>query len=133
VGLRRKEAAALLVCILGLAPAMTWSGALWLEHHGHGHGIAHGEDAHPGWDDLLTVLVHGHQHRAGTPDHEHDLLPSTEGAQKRSRDLSSPGIASPESFPAISAALPRRAPAVAALARSGSSPPRLHLLCTLLI
>lgn len=105
-------------------------GAHALEDHGHAHEAAgHGAE----WSGLAKALVHGHHHPEEVPGHEHHLLPSTPLRPDPPRDLQAPAIASrpaqdPERVLLSSASQWRGETRL-----SGSSPPRLHLLCTLLI
>ena len=112
-------AAALLLLATAMAPELVWAGAHALHHHDHEADGA-----------LAEVLVHGHEHQEGTPDHEHSVLPSPAIRQ----DV-------PASVPESEAAL-LESPAceISGTASgwqpprlAGPSPPRLHLLCTLLI
>ena len=85
------------------------------------------------WSGSAMALVHGHEHGEGVPDHEHHLLPSPPFRPDPPRDLQAPAIASL----ATPEAGHLRSPAPGLwrdrTGLSGSSPPRLHLLCTLLI
>lgn len=120
---RKTLATALLLLATAMAPEVVWAGAHVLEHHGHGH---HAD----GDRELAEVLVHGHEHPEGTPDHEHSVLPSPAIRQD-----------GPASAP-VSEAAPLERPACALSGTAsgwqpprlaGPSPPLLHLLCTLLI
>ena len=79
---------------------------------------------------MLTVLVHGHEHPEGTPEHEHSLLPPPPIRQD-----------APASSPVSeAAALESPACEISGTASgwqpprlAGPSPPLLYLLCTLLI
>lgn len=119
----RKMLAALLLLATVIAPEVVWAGAHVLDHHGHGH---HADSDR----ELAEVLVHGHEHPEGTPEHEHSVLPSPPIRQD-----------APASAPVSEAAL-LESPAREISGTSsgwqpprlaGPSPPLLHLLCTLLI
>ncbi|MES1241229.1 MAG: hypothetical protein ABUT39_06375 [Acidobacteriota bacterium] len=120
---RKTFAAALLLLATVMAPQVVWAGAHWLDHHEHGH---EGDSDRV----LAEVLVHGHEHPEGTPEHEHSVVPSPSIRQD-----------APASAPASEAAL-LESPACEISGTpsgwqpprlAGPSPPRLHLLCTLLI
>jgi hypothetical protein len=102
---------------------------LWLAPHvlePHEHAEEH-------WFEHAQALIHGHEHGEDVPDHEHHILPSPVYRPDPPQDLQAPAIASlkapeAENVPLSSARWWRD--------RTGSSslsPPRLHLLCTLLI
>lgn len=133
VPLRKQLAAALLLLAAAAIPQLLWLGARVLElHEAEGHAeAAGGHDAE--WSALAESLVHGHEHGEDVPDHEHHLLPSPIFRPDPSQDLQAPAIASlkapeVEDVPLSSARLWRDRTESAS-----SSPPRLHLLCTLLI
>jgi hypothetical protein len=122
---RRQLIAALLLVAVSSAPELLWLGAHALDGHGHpGEGTA-----------LAEALVHGHDHPEGTPPHEHDLAPAPRLRQDSPRQLQSAASSSPLVLPpaarvALSpATLGGRVPGAA----SGCGPPRLQLLCSLLI
>lgn len=104
-------------------PHLLWLGAHALEHHEHGD-----EE----WPEHARVLVHGHEHPEGVPDHEHDLVPSPPLRQDPPRELQAPDVASLEAPAPARLQLAGDRP-WRRVGLSGSSPPRLHLLCTLLI
>ena len=117
---RKSLAAAFLLLIAAMGPGLAWAGA-HVHHHGH-----EAESA----GDLAEVLVHGHEHPEGTPEHEHSVLPSPPIRQD-----------APASAP-VAEAVPLESPAceISGTASgwqpprlAGPSPPLLHLLCTLLI
>ena len=119
----RKMLAALLLLATVMAPELVRAGAHALDHHRHGHDADSDRE-------LAEVLVHGHEHQEGTPDHEHSVRPSPPIRQ----DV-------PASVP-VSEAAPLESPAceISGTASGwqpprldGPSPPLLHLLCTLLI
>jgi hypothetical protein len=120
---RKRLIAALLLLAIAMVPELVWAGTHWLDHHGHGVEADHARE-------LAEVLVHGHEHPEGTPDHEHSVLPSPSIRQD-----------APASAP-VSEAAPLESPACALSGTAsgwqpprlaGPSSPRLHLLCTLLI
>ena len=127
---RRRLAAALLFLALAAMPRLLWLGAHALEHHEHA-GEAHGHGAE--WTGLAEALVHGHEHEEGVPDHEHRLLPSPTLRPDPPQDLDAPATAFLESTDAGRLARSGEAPWQPDTRLSGSGPPRLHLLCTLLI
>jgi len=127
--LRRSAAAALFLVALWAAttamPLWLWVGAHVLEHHEHAEEHAAG---------LAEALVHGHEHEDGVPDHEHRLLPSPSVRPDPPREVQVPAVV----FLAAAPDAERLAPSSLRSGSSrteltGSSPPRLHLLCTLLI
>jgi hypothetical protein len=130
VVLRKRLAAVLVLLTLAAMPQWLGLGAHALAHHEHdGEAAGHG----PEWSGLAESLVHGHQHAEGVPEHEHRLLPSPTFRPDPPQDPDTPVLASLE--PAAADPLPPAGsasePPGACL--SGSGPPRLHLLCTLLI
>jgi hypothetical protein len=125
---RKQIAAALLFLAAAAIPQLFWLGAHVSEHFGHD---ASGHFAE--WSALAKSLVHGHQHGEDVPDHEHHLLPSPTFRPDPPQDLQAPAITSLE-IPApehllFSSAFRWQE----GIGLSSSSPPRLHLLCTLLI
>jgi hypothetical protein len=125
VPLRRPLAAALLLIAAAAMPLGLWVGAHVLEHHEHAGEHAAG---------LAIALVHGHEHEDGIPDHEHRLLSAPPLRPEPPRELQIPAAASLAAAPDLEA-LALSGPQLESrrTALSGSSPPRLHLLCTLLI
>jgi hypothetical protein len=131
VTVRRPRAASfVLLAVLALPPLLGLA-AHELAHHRQGHEAEAGGAA---WSGLARLLVHGHGHAQEVPDHDHHLLPSPP-----LRPLAPPDLQAP--VPAFRAA-PERDPLPSSDGRpwawgrpepSGSSPPRLHLLCALLI
>jgi hypothetical protein len=124
---RKTLTAALLLLAIAMVPELVWAGTHWLDHHGHG---VEADSARNLTQDLAEVLVHGHDHPEGTPDHEHNVLLSPSIRQD-----------APAS-PPVSEAAPLESPAceISGTASgwqpprlAGPSPPRLHLFCTLLI
>lgn len=119
VPVRRRLAAALLLLTVAALPGL-WLGAQAL---GHGHA-----------EDAAEALVHGHEHADGTPEHDHPCLPSLSlRPEPPPPDLQAPALAAlqapvPDGFPLSGARRWRDW-----LQPPSSSPPRLHLLCTLLI
>ncbi|MFP5286186.1 MAG: hypothetical protein ACLGI9_10655 [Thermoanaerobaculia bacterium] len=122
--LRRPLAAALLLATVAAMPLWLWLGAHALEHHGHAGEHAAG---------LAMALVHGHEHEDGVPDHEHRLLPAPSLRPDPPRELQTAALASLEMPGAERLTLSGLLPGSSRTALSGPSPPRLHLLCTLLI
>jgi hypothetical protein len=119
--------AALLLLAIAMVPELVWAGTHWLDHSRHGHEA---DSARNLTRNLAEVLVHGHEHSEGTPDHEHSVLLSPAIRQD-----------APASAP-VSEAAPLESPAceISGTASgwqpprlAGPSPPRFHLLCTLLI
>ncbi|HYH45217.1 MAG TPA: hypothetical protein VEG34_05980 [Thermoanaerobaculia bacterium] len=128
----RRPLAASLVLLAALAlPPLLGLAAHELAHHGHGEET--GADGADG-SGLGRMLVHGHGHAAEVPDHDHHLLPAPP-----LRPLAPPDLLAP--VPALRAApgagrLPMPDARPWAWSRpepSGSGPPRLQLLCALLI
>lgn len=104
VRVRKTLAAALMLLAIAMAPGFAWVG----QH-------------------LAEVLVHGHEHHEGTPDHEHSLrLDAPRGAQAPAAVLLEVRTDQAGSLPGTSFAWQPPRPA-------GPSPPILQLLCTLLI
>ena len=124
----RKPLAALLLLAAAALPQWLWMGAHALEHQSH---TAHSE--HRPWADLAQTLLHGHHHEDGVPDHQHLLQLHVPLRPDAPRDLQAPAASSPdlvETGPLLpTAASPWRE----RVRIAGDSPPRLHLLCTLLI
>jgi hypothetical protein len=122
VRVRKALAAALLLIAAAMGPGLVWAGA-HVHHHDH-----EAESVR----DLAEVLVHGHEHQEGTPDHEHSVLPSPAVRQDAPGSAQVPevvletrtGETSSLSMSSTAWQLPRL---------DGPSPPILHLLCTLLI
>lgn len=128
--LRKSLATALLLLVAAAIPQLLWVGAHALGHHEHGEEAAgHGVE----WANLAKALVHGHEHGERIPDHEHYLRPSLPLRSDPPQDLQAPAMSS------LAAPEPGHVPLSSARGwrgetrLSGSSPPRLHLLCTLLI
>lgn len=121
---RRHLLAALLLIAAAVFPQWLCLGAHVLRHHEHGED--HGAD-------LAQALVHGHSHEEGVPDHEHRLLAAPSLRPDPQQELQAPAIASLEAPAVELLALSDPQRGSAATGSSGSSPPRLHLLCTLLI
>lgn len=115
----RKMLAALLLLATVMAPGLVWAGA-HVHHHDHEADSAR---------ELAEILVHGHEHPEGTPEHEHSILPSPPIRQD-----------APASAPVAEVPLESPACEISGTASgwqpprlAGPSPPLLHLLCTLLI
>jgi hypothetical protein len=134
VPLRKQIAVALLLLAGAAIPQMLWLGAHASEHHEHdGHAEEAGHDAE--WAELAKSLVHGHEHGEDVPDHEHHLLPSPVYRPDPPQDLQAPA----PTIASLEAPAPRHL-LFSGVRRwqdrielSSTSPPRLHLLCTLLI
>ncbi len=130
VVLRKRLVAALLLLALAAIPQLLGLGAHVFVHHEHAEEAAgHGSE----WSGLAESLVHGHRHAEGVPDHEHRLLPSPAFRPDPSQDLDAPAAASLESPAAGRLPLAGTASGQSGARPSGSGPPRLHLLCALLI
>lgn len=121
---RRRLSAALLLLAAAALPHLLWLAPHVLEPHEH---------AREEWTGHSQVLAHGHEHPEGVPDHEHNLVPSPPLRPEPPRDLPAPGIASLESPGEGLLLLSKARPWPGRIGLSGSGPPRLHLLCTLLI
>ena len=128
VQLRRPFAALLLMTVAGMP--LFWLGAHALQHHEHAEDAA---ESGTEWSELAKILVHGHEHAEGVPDHEHDLLPSPTSRPDAPRDLPALDSASLEAPDTVDLQPAGTHPARERIGYPGSSPPRLHLLCTLLI
>lgn len=135
--LHRKQIAVVLLLLAAAAiPQLVWLGAHFSGHSEHDEHADHAEHmaGHLAeWAALAKSLTHGHEHGEEVADHEHHLVPSPTFRPDPPQDLQAPAIASlkaPEAVdvPLISARLRRDR-----TESSSSSPPRLHLLCTLLI
>ena len=130
VPLRKPLATALLLLAAAAMPQLLWVGAHAFGHHEHGEEAAgHGAV----WSGHAKALVHGHEHGEGDPDHEHYLRPSPPLRPDAPENLQTPAMVSlatpePEHVPLPSAQGWR-----GEIRFSGSGPPGLHLLCTLLI
>jgi hypothetical protein len=111
-------------------PQLLVLGAHAFEHHGHEESRA-GYNAE--WPGLAHALMHGHEHEEGVPEHEHHLLPSPPVRPDAPRDLQAPALAYLEVMDAGHLLLSSSPQRWEETRLSGSSPPRLHLLCTLLI
>lgn len=128
VRVRKTLAAAFLLLAAAMGPGLVWVGAHF-QHHDHGHGHGHEADSAQG---LAGVLVHGHEHQEGTPDHEHSLVPSPAIRQDAPGSAQVPGVTL-EARAGESRSLSTASQAWQLPRIDGPSPPRLHLLCTLLI
>jgi hypothetical protein len=123
VRVRKTLAAALLLLATILAPEVVWAGAHALNHHGHGHDADSDRK-------LAEVLVHGHEHPEGTPDHEHSVLPSP--AIRQDAPTSAP-VSEAAALESLACEISGTASGWQPPRLAGPSPPRLHLLRTLLI
>lgn len=121
-GRRTLTAAFLLLTALSV-PALAWVGAHLLQHHEH-----HDETA-----ELAEILVHGHRHQDGVPDHEHELVPAAPVRPEAPRDLQAPAAAALETPENGSLPLAGARPWRGRIRPPGSGPPLLQLLCVLLI
>jgi len=101
----------------------------WLGLGAHASAGGHSSE----WSALAESLVHGHEHGEDVPDHEHRLLPSPTFRPVPPRDLQAPAIAVLETPEAEGSPLSKARLWPGRIGFSSSSPPRLHLLCSLLI
>jgi hypothetical protein len=132
VRVRKTIAVTLLLLATAMVPGLVWAGEHWLHYSEHRPeaGIAR---------NLAEVLVHGHEHSEGTPDHDHNRLPTLAVRHDASlrHDASKSFQVSEAALPESPAVGPSSLPEISRtwqLPRlDGPSPPRLHLLCTLLI
>jgi hypothetical protein len=124
VRVRKMFAAAFLLLSAVMAPGLVLAGA-----HSHDDGHSHEGDSAR---DLAEVLVHGHEHQKGTPDHEHSLLPPPAVRQDAPGSAQVPGVIL-EAGTGETRSLSAASPAWQLPRIDGPSPPILHLLCTLLI
>ena len=122
VRVRKSLAAAFLLLASAMGPGLVWAGA-HVHHHGHEADSAR---------DLAEILVHGHEHQEGTPEHEHSLLPSPAIRQDAPGSAQVSGVIL-ETRTGETRSLSTASPAWQLPRLDGPSPPRLHLLCTLLI
>lgn len=122
VRVRKMSAAAFLLLAAAMGPGLAWAGA-------HVHHDDHEAD---GARDLAEILVHGHEHQEGTPDHEHSLLPSPAVRQDAPGSAQVPVVVL-ETRTGETRSLSAASPAWQLPRLDGPSPPRLHLFCTLLI
>jgi hypothetical protein len=118
---------ALVLLAAGLMPELLWLSAHAARHHDHDdRGVSAAEAA--------QSLLHGHGHPEGEPEHEHDLLPSP------------PARPDPQPAPRVVGTQIGRGEGLhgsplavhfqgrrPAEPPGSSPPPRLQLLCTLLI
>ncbi|HYN20561.1 MAG TPA: hypothetical protein VE078_06350 [Thermoanaerobaculia bacterium] len=128
----KKVAIAVVLLAVMTVPAAIWAGVQLLPQHVHELEAGHAHHDH-GLSDLAEILVHGHEHREGVPDHQHNFLPSPPVRPVLPLDLQTPGIASLQTLDTATVLLPGVQAWSGEIGLSGSSPPRLHLLCTLLI
>jgi len=128
----RKTLAAVLLLITAMVPELVWATAHLLEHDGHSHEAEESRHGTTHWSALAEILVHGHQHREGTSEHEHRLLPSPSIRQEAPRHVQAPAIIASAILQGEPSLLASNSPARPPLP-AGSSPPLLHLLCVLLI
>lgn len=111
-------------------PQLLGLGAHAFGHHGHTEGTdGHGVE----WSGLAKALVHGHGHEEGVPDHEHHLRPAPPLKTEAPRGLQAPAIATLQATEAGHLTPASAQPRWERTRLSGSSPPRFHFLCTLLI
>ncbi len=122
VRVRKTLAAVCLLLAAAMGPGLAWAGAH--VHHDH-----HEADS---VRDLAEVLVHGHEHQQGTPEHEHSLLPSPAIRQDAPGSAQVSGVTL-EDRTGETRSLSAASPAWQLPRIDGPSPPILHLLCTLLI
>jgi len=128
----KKLATAFLLLAVATMPTAVWAGTRLLQQHGYGCEAEHARHD-PGLIELAEILVHGHQHREGTPDHQHNLLPSPPIRQEAPRCLQVSGVVSSDAPTEEAPLFSGTASAWQLPWRAGSSPPILHLLCSLLI
>ena len=123
VPLRKLLAVASLLVAPVVLPELAWAG-MHLVHHDHDAGRAR----------LALGLVHGHEHPEDTLDHQHHLLTAPSVRTQAPRDHCFPAAVA-RTEPGGGEILPRWSRVLDAWGArlSGPSPPRLHLLCTLLI
>jgi hypothetical protein len=126
VRVRKMFAVAFLLLAAALAPGLVLMEA---HFHDHGHGYGHEADS---TRNLAEILVHGHEHQEGTPDHEHSLVPSPAVRQDAPGSVQVAGVIlearTSETRSLSAASLTWQLPRI-----DGPSPPILHLLCILLI
>lgn len=119
VPLRKGLAAALLLLATAALPQLLWMGAHGLAHH------EHAEEAEQ--STLAKILVHGHEHEEGVPDHEHHLLTSPLLRLHTPQDLQAPDFSAlallkaPEAERHLLSSRP--CPRWGSIRLSGSSPP----------
>ncbi len=122
VPLRRPLATALLLLAVAAMPQLLAVGLHALEHHEHGEEAVN----------YAKAMVHGHEHGEETPDHEHYLRPSPPLRPDVQPVLQAPAaVISPMAPEPV--LLPNSDSWRGEARLAGASPPRLHLLCTLLI
>jgi hypothetical protein len=126
VRVRKMFSATFLLLAAAMGPGLVLAGA-----HFHDDGHGHGYEADIARD-LAEVLVHGHEHQEGTPDHEHGLLPSPAVRQDAPGNAQVPGVTL-EARTGDTRSLSAPSPAWQLPRLDGPSPPLLHLHCTLLI
>jgi hypothetical protein len=122
VRVRKTLAAACLLLAAAMGPGLAWAGA-------HVHHDDHEADSAR---ELAEVLVHGHEHQEGTPEHAHGLLPSPAIRQDAPGSAQVPGILL-ETRTGETRSLSAASPAWQLPRLHGPGPPRLRLLCALLI
>lgn len=110
-------------------PQLLWLGAHAFVQHGEAEEARHG----PEWSGLAAFLIHGHEHAGGVPDHEHHLLASPTFRPDPPQDFNAPAFASLAAPDAGRLSLAGAASRQCGTRLDGSVPPRLRLLCTLLI
>jgi hypothetical protein len=131
--LRKPLAIASLLLAIAVLPLL-WLGAHAFDHHAHHE---HHEHPEAEWTEAAEILVHGHGHAEGTPEHEHHLQKSPLLRQLAPPDLQEPAqvpaVAAPGS-PGMERSLRSGArPGEGGIRLSGPAPPLLDLLCVLLI
>lgn len=131
----RQLATALLLMAASIAPELLWAGAHAVEHHHEAEAAGHDALRCPAASRAADALLHGHGHPDGVPEHEHRLLsspPFRHDPQSIARAgpaaaLSVFASGPPSVMPGPSRSLRPAEPP------GSSPPPRLELLCTLLI
>ncbi len=131
VPLRRLLAAALLLVVTVVTAAMPqWLGL-------GAHVLEHSEEsAADHVAGLAQALIHGHEHGEGVPEHEHRLLSAPSMQSIPPRDLQALTAVFLASLSVESLVPPGLRPSwqgADSTGFPGSGPPRLQLLCTLLI
>jgi hypothetical protein len=135
----RRDQVRLAVLLLLLAafaaPELLWASVHAIEHHrAHAAAPDHGASGCPEAGMAVAVLLHGHAHPDGTPEHGHELLnappfrldPRPESPPASAGQAWAAALAEPVSQSAARTARPSAPP--------GAGPPLLlHLLCALLI
>lgn len=139
VPLRKPIALVLLAFAAAMVPEVLWLGAHVLADHHHHHATGatetHDQTHETRCAEVAAAIAHGHGHGEGVPEHEHDLvLPPALRHDSRFEILRAPAVtdlAPPVAAPPSPAA--RESFGARPSGLTGSGPPLLALLCTLLI